>query len=133
MGRWYPRSFFIYFEEMPFIHRPLPFLINLDVVFTPFFVFAAVNLCKEIEAIYIKKGLAKIGKYSLLMWFVSCIFFNNSKQVFQPILYFPRNPVLVLLWGLIICMAVSAVLELGISRLIARKNKLLFQKCDIQR
>ena len=131
MGRWYPRSFFIYFEEMPFIHRPLPFLINLDVVFTPFFVFAAVNLCKEIKAIYIKKGLAKIGKHSLLMWFVSCIFFNNSKQVFRPILYFPRNPVLVLLWGLIMCMAVSAVLDLGIGRLTARKNKLLFQEHDV--
>ena len=126
MGRWYPRSFFIYFEEVPFFHKPLPFLINLDIVFTPFFIFAAVNLCKVIKAVFIKKALSKIGKYSLLMWFVSCIFFNNSKQVFRPILYFPRNPVLVLLWGLIMCMAVSVILDFGISKLTYLKNKLLF-------
>lgn len=126
MGRWYPRSFFIYFEELPVIHKPLPFLINLDILFTPLFIFAAVNLCREIKAVFIKKGLIKIGKYSLLMWFVSCIFFNNSKQVFRPILYFPRNPVLVLLWGLILCMAVSVILNFVVSRLTDWKNKLLF-------
>lgn len=60
------------------------------------------------------------------MWFVSCIFFNNSKQVFRPILYFPRNPVLVLLWGLILCMAVSVILNFVVSRLTDWKNKLLF-------
>ena len=44
-----------------------------------------------------------VGRYSLLMWFIHCIFFNNCKDIFQPILYWPRNPILVLLWGISIC------------------------------
>ena len=75
-----------------------------------------------------KVVLRQIGKYSLLMWFVSCIFFNNSKKVSQPLLYWPGNPVLVLLWGLLLCCVVSALLDPVMKLLIKQKNRIFFGK-----
>lgn len=69
----------------------------------PLFVFGLVIIinCRKI-----KKGcwiLREIGKKSMYMWFIHSVFFNCSKEIFQPILYWPKDPVLVVLWGLIIC------------------------------
>ena len=69
----------------------------------PLFVFCLIII---INCWKIKSGLwilGEIGKKSMYMWFVHSIFFNCSKEVFQRKLYWPNNPVLVDLWGLLIC------------------------------
>ena len=99
--------------------------INMDVAYTPIFIYAVVYICNTVDVKMIKKVLIIIGKYSLLMWFVSCIFFNNCKNIFQPILYLPRNPALVTIWGLFMCFSVSFLLDKVIKKLQKYKNKLL--------
>lgn len=63
--------------------------------------------------------LEELGKKSMYMWFVHCIFFNCSKRIFQPILYCPKNPFIVLIWGLGLCYCVASILEM------LCKNKIL--------
>lgn len=99
--------------------------ISMDVVYAPIFIYAIVYLCNTIELRIVKRVLVIIGKYSLLMWFVSCAFYGNCKSIFQPILYFPHNPVLVTIWGLIMCLFVSVVLDKIIIKIQNHKNKLL--------
>ena len=101
--------------------------ITMDVIYAPIFIYCLANLCKMIDAKIVKKILIIIGKYSLLMWFVSCVFYGNCNTIFKPILYFPHDPILVTVWGLLLCLAVSAVLDLGIKKIQDCKNKLLFK------
>ncbi len=57
--------------------------------------------------------LGILGRYSMEMWFLHAIFFADAtKEVFQPIGYFPRNPVLVICW--------IAALSLGAAMLTSR-------------
>ena len=128
MGRYVLPSFTLNFGVLPIIHHPISISILLDFVYAPIFIYCLVNLCINIRLYYTQFILKQIGKYSLLMWFVSCIFYNNSKLFFQPILYWPRNPVLVLVWGLWICYSVSVILNIGLSIIIKQKNKIIFHK-----
>lgn len=100
------------------------FTTMLDAWLAPFFIYAVVNLVRGFEDSIIPKVLIAIGKYSVYMWFIHCIFFNVSKEVFQPLLYLPHNPILVLIWGLLLCYAVSFVLKLGVDRIMKAKNVL---------
>lgn len=100
--------------------------ISMDALYTPVFIYMVVYLCKTLEIKYIKAILVPIGKYSLLMWFTSCIFFGNCKSVFQPVLYYSHYPILVMIWGNLMCYAASVVLQIGIKRMQMWKNKMLF-------
>ena len=104
---------------------PLPSVaIRLDVIYAPVFIYAVVYLCNTVRVGIVNRVLASIGKYSLLMWFLSCGFFNNCKTIFQPLLYFPHNPILVTIWGVLMCLSVSFVLDQGIVRIQKYKNAL---------
>ncbi len=109
--------------------------VSIDAIYAPAFIYLTVNLSKSIGWKHPPKILFFIGKYSMLMWFVSCIFFNPCKSLFQPILYLPQNPILVMLWGLLLCFAASFVFDLLTGVLLKLKNKLLFpstSKTDTQ-
>lgn len=111
MGRWLEPALMIGFSKLP------AFYISMDILYTPIFIYAVVNLCKTTSFEHLKFILAPIGRYSLLMWFVSCIFYNNSKSIFQPILYYPHNPILVTIWGLILCFIPAYVIDIGAKKL----------------
>lgn len=122
MGRFFEPKVFFSFSIVP------AFYLSLDVIYTPIFIYCISLICKELGMLHLKKIVAAIGKYSLYMWFVSCLFFGNSKEVFQPILYFPHNPVLVTIWGLMICYAISYVLDLGVKKILQAKNRVFFKE-----
>ena len=69
---------------------------------------------------------AWIGKYSMYMWYLHCIFFNNAQDFFKPILYAPRFPVLVLLWGLVLGGTLAWLLDKPASRINTLKSKIMF-------
>ena len=72
------------------------------------------GLLKLLELVKWKKALLPlqiIGKYSMLMWFIHGIFFNVSKPFTQPILFWPKNPVLVTMWGLVLCLLLARLLN----------------------
>ena len=59
------------------------------------------------------------------MWFLHCIFFNVCSEKTQHILYFPKNPVLVVLFGLLLCYVVSVLVDFGLRFILEKKNKFL--------
>ncbi len=106
-------------------HLP-DFIVNMDIFYAPVFIFVLVHFCKTAYLSGLKAVLSRIGKYSLLMWFISCIFYGNSSSIFQPILYLPHNPVLVTLWGNLLCYVFSYVADIGIKRIQNYKNAKCF-------
>lgn len=116
--RWYEPVSAIMFQKVPAFH------INLDVVYVPVFVYGIIKLSRIITQKHINAVVQAIGKQSLLMWFVSCIFYGNSKAFFQPILYLPKNPVLVTIWGLALTYVMAIVFDFVVQKIINAKNKL---------
>lgn len=107
---------------------PFHFKIRLDIIYSPLYIYSVACLCRELNIKPIKLVLMKLGEQSLLMWFVSCIFFNNCKTVFQPILYYPKNEIVVFIWALILCYVPSILLDKLVKILKNYKNKLLFNE-----
>ena len=128
MGRWAVPSLHLTVDELPLLHiKPIVYL-NLDVIYAPVFVFCVVSLNRWLHTAFTDRLLAQIGKNSLLMWFASCIFFNNSRELFRPLLYLPRNSVLVLLWGGLLCYIFARVLDYPVQKLLAIKNSRILLK-----
>lgn len=91
------------------------FCMNMDVIYAPIFVFAWMMLLKDTTKIF--KVLCELGKYSMYVWFVHSIFFwEQTRRVFQPIVYSVNNP------------AITLALILGISLLIAIPMHWLWQR-----
>lgn len=95
-----------------------------DVVCAPFFIFGIMEIYNNTKHKFIYKPISFIGKYSLIMWFIHCIFFNQCKEYTQPILYFFREPILVTLWGLLICLIIAVIIQIPTDALIKIKNKI---------
>lgn len=96
----------------------------MDLVYGPLFFYGAVNLLTAIPFAAVHKPLMALGSQSLLMWFLHCVFFNCCKTHTQPLLYLPKNPILVILWGLGLCYGAARLLDLPLKRLLKAKNKL---------
>ena len=90
------------------------------IFYIPLFIYSIIIFSKFIPK-FILNIISKIGEYSLYMWLCHGIFFNISKEVFMPILYFPKNPILVLLWGLILTYIISLVIKKIVDFLESKK------------
>lgn len=106
----------------------IPLYFSMDLIYAPCFVYCLANLFNgPPRTKFVRSALVEIGKMSMLMWFLHCAFFNYSDRLLQPILYFPRNPVLVLLWGLFLCYAAARGIDAMCRPLIQFKNRLLMK------
>lgn len=112
----------IAFIILPFLIRR--YLIVADFILTPLFLFGLVSVFKLIRNRSLLIPLNILGKYSLLMWFIHCAFFNICKDYTQPVLYYPKTPILVLIWGLLICLALAAIIKKPIDHLVLWKNRI---------
>lgn len=119
-----PNTFIHLFNAKVLNHSVIAY-VNLDVILTPLFIYSVIQIHNRVSLPFVEKILSQIGKYSLLMWFASCIFYNNSKAVFNPILYYPHNPVLVTVWGLLLCYVFSFVMDKVLSKVVNIKNSLM--------
>lgn len=97
---------------------------SLDFLYAPMFVFGICSLIKMLKHKKLLLPVSILGKYSLLMWFLHCAFFDQLKEITQPILYYPRNPVLVTIWGILICLVVAIIIKIPIDAINKLKNKL---------
>ena len=52
-----------------------------------------------------------LGKKSTYIWFIHCIFFNQLALYTQPFLYFFKDPLLVLINGIILCLFLVFLIE----------------------
>lgn len=102
-----------------------PLSFTMDFFFSPLFVYGLAKTLQIIKKSVLMSITEEIGKKSLGMWFAHCLFFNVCKEWSQKILYFPRNAVLVLIFGLALCYVLSILVELCTKRLLKEKNKLI--------
>ncbi len=121
--KWLRVSLNILFMIVPFVARGITPALNI--VYAPLFLFGLINICELIPSCRVVKPISLIGKYSLLMWFLHCVFFNQCEEITQKILYYPQNAILVLLWGLILCLIVSVPLSALTGWIIKGKDKLV--------
>lgn len=87
------------------------FTYSLDIVYAPLFVYGWAKLLNRCQKTRFIKILMAIGKKSLLMWFLHGIFFNCCKEITQPFLFLPKDPLLVLIFGLALCYVVAIPLD----------------------
>lgn len=90
----------------------------------PIFVYAVMNIFRGIKVKAILFIFEELGKKSLSMWFFHCIFFSCSKEITQRLLYFPKYPVLVLVWGLVL----SYICAVPLTIVIEKIQTVLFEK-----
>lgn len=105
--------------------KDLSISFTMDLFYAPAFVYGLSMLLQYIKDGYIAKVLKSIGDQSLLMWFFHCIFFNVSNELTQRILYWPKHPVLVVVFGLAICYIAAWIISPVANRLIQAKNRML--------
>ncbi len=96
---------------------------ELGMVAAPLFIFGLVELIHMGKKGKITVPLKFVGKYSLSVWFLHSIFFNQCEPYTKPILYLPQYPLLVFLWGLGLCLVVAVLIETPIKFLTKMKNK----------
>lgn len=101
-----------------------PLKLTADVLYAPLFLFGGAKLLTLRPGSPVVRVLEAIGKRSMLMWFYHCVFFDCFKRVTQPVLYFPRNPVLVLLNGLLLCYLAAVLTQPVCNLVIGWKNRL---------
>lgn len=130
VGRYYSAWFTIGY--VGFKTDTLSISFSTDMLYAPCFIYALICFINDVERAgalgrAANKVLSEIGKKSMLMWFVHCIFFSGAtKEVLQPYLYFLHEPILVTLWGLAVTYAVAFVLDKITKPLIKAKNETFF-------
>lgn len=121
--RKYEPTMSLSFSTLPIIHIKPITTINMDIIYAPLFIFSLYMIRESFSNQIIDNVIGEIGKKSLLMWFISCGFYNNCRDIFQPILYKAHNPIIVLVVGLLICYVLAILLNYPIEMLIKIKNK----------
>lgn len=102
----------------------LDILLNMDVFYAPLFLYAAKNLLEQVKWGWVLSLLGKIGRESMLMWFLHCLFFNCCAEYTQPLLFWPRLAILVLPWGLALCYAGAKLIHLPLDFLLGKKRRI---------
>lgn len=96
---------------------------TMDILYAPLFVYSCARLLQGLRKTILFPLLGKIGKQSLLMWFLHGIFFNVSKEITQPMVYAPRNPILVTLFALLLCYLGAVCIDKLLKPTLKLKNK----------
>ena len=101
---------------------------NLNFFYAPFLIYSLVNIISIIpdRLKFLLYPINWIGDVSLLMWFLHCAFFNQAEKYTQLLLYLPQNPILVLLWGLLLCFLSAKALSFPVNWIVKKKNEWLF-------
>jgi hypothetical protein len=83
--------------------------VNLDVIYAPVAVFSLVMLLNQGV---VRKVLEFLGRHAMNIWFLHSIFFSPVlRSSFQKIAYLPRNPILVVIWVLLLCLPFSMAIN----------------------
>lgn len=85
--------------------------INLDIIHAPLIVYFLSCLLENANNI-LTNILKFFSANSTNLWFIHNIFFSTyTKEVFQPFVYISSNPIIVVLWGIIICLPFSIIIN----------------------
>lgn len=97
-----------------------------NMVVIPILIFSLVNLIHILRNKRIWSSIFRvlriIGTHSMNMWFLHGIFFNCSRELFQPLAYPFPHWFLNYLWVLVICLVTSVLIEQAKSKLGCSKE-----------
>lgn len=78
----------------------------LDVIYAPVLICMICSLEKILNLKCVSIMFGTLGKYSTGMWFFHAVFFSTYvSDIFQPVLFIVKNPVLMFLWLVILSFA----------------------------
>lgn len=81
--------------------------ISTGTILVPILMLGFSLICRRKKDL-LQKTVIFLGKYSMNIWFLHCAFFSvYTNLILQPIAYFPRIPVLVIVWILLMCLIVA--------------------------
>ncbi len=102
-----------FYSKIIYVKKFGPFKIGMgvngDLLYVPVFIFCVVELLRFLEKTPLIRGFVVLGKYSVYMWFWHCMFFGALGAYTKRMLYAPKIPILVFLWGVAICLCLSVV------------------------
>ena len=85
--------------------------VSVGIIVAPLFIIG-VYLVRVCNISCIRKLLMFLGKHSMNIWFLHCLFFSlATREIFQPIAYIVRIPILVVAWILLLCVGMSFPIE----------------------
>lgn len=122
LGREFCPSFTL--GSLEVLGREAALTLPMDLFYGPCFLYGTLKLFTVRKLEGLGRVFVVLGKLSLPMWFVSCLFFNACSPVTQPLLYAPRQPVLVLLWGLLLCFVMAIPADRAAKAINRHKNRL---------
>lgn len=94
--------------------------VNLDIIYAPMIMYSLSYILKDVNIF--GKILKFFNANSINLWFLHSIFFSPyTENVFQPYLYISTNPIIVVLWGILLCLPVSILINL----IFKLKNKII--------
>jgi hypothetical protein len=102
--------------------------INLDVIYAPVAVYCLVMLLnpgvqQRRVAAAARKALEFLGNHAMNIWFLHSIFFSVLlRPYFQKLAFLPRNPILVVIWVILLCLPFSIAINF-----IFRRQEKLFE------
>ena len=95
------------------IHGIKPYIkgISVGIIAVPILM-EGIALTQISEVNCFGKVVRILGKQSMNIWFLHCIFFSlTTREIFQPVAYIFRNPFLVVTWILFLCTMASFPIE----------------------
>lgn len=99
----------------------------LDTVYAPVFIYCWHRILRGQSDTVMGKMLALLGRYSTQVWFFHAVFFSTYiRDYCQWLLLLPNNPVMIILWCVVLCLAVAVPLELlakAIDKLVGMMRK----------
>lgn len=95
-------------------------MLDRRMLYVPVFIFSVVELVQGIQEYLPIRALEKMGVYSVFMWFWHCMFFNVCKEYTQPVLYISQNPILVIIWGIVLCYALASLIDKIVHRHLSK-------------
>lgn len=91
--------------------------LTLDWILVPFILYSLVNLFGHIKGNLLKLFVF-MGNHSLNIWFLHSLFFQvYTKQLLQPLVYLPSNPILVIIFAFCLLLPVSMGINYCVKRL----------------
>lgn len=96
--------------------------INLYTIYTPILIYEFMIIINNLKHNFIPKIFEFLGKHSLNIWFLHALFLSKyTRKLVQPIGFWPKNPVLIIIWEILLCIPISMLINL----IFDKSNKLI--------
>lgn len=83
---------------------------EIDIILSPILVFAISKISCLINSKCLNNLCNILSKHSINIWFLHSLFFTPNKTL-QSIAYFPKYPIIIFIWVILLCIAASIAIE----------------------